>query len=126
MFLATIPAVLFIDKLGRRPLLIAGGVGMTVCLAIVAGLTGSFEDNWPAHKGASWAAAAFIWLYIAWFGVSWGPCSWVVISELMPLSVRAPGTALGASTNWAINTCVSLFVPPMMEKITYGTCKSTH
>jgi MFS family permease len=121
MFLATIPAVLFIDKVGRRPLLVAGGVGMAICLAIVAALTGSFQDDWPSHTGAGWAGAAFIWLYIACFGFSWGPVSWVVIAELMPLSARGPGTALGASTNWMINFCVSLFVPPMMEAITYGT-----
>jgi MFS family permease len=125
MFLATVPALLLIDKLGRRPLLIAGGLGMTVCLAIVAALSGRYEDHWDAHPGGSWAAATFVWLYIACFGFSWGPVSWVAISELMPLSARAPGTALGASTNWMVNFCVSFMVPPMMESITYGTCELT-
>lgn len=100
MFLATIPSLFIMDSLGRRPLLVVGGLGMAVCLAVVAGLTGSFEDNWPAHTAGGWAAAVFIWIYIAWFGVSWGPVSWVVISEIMPMSARAPGTAMGASANW--------------------------
>jgi len=52
-----------------------------------------------------------------------GPVSWVVISEIMPMSARAAGTGLAASTNWMINFCVSLMVPPMLEAITYGTCE---
>lgn len=123
MFVATFPAIFWIDKLGRRPLLVAGGLGMSVCLVIVGALTGSFQKKWEVHEGdgAGWAAATFIWLYIFNFGYSWGPVSWVVISEIMPMSARAAGTALGASTNWMTNFCVSLFVPPMLESIKWGT-----
>lgn len=121
MFLATFPAIMYMDSLGRRPLLIMGGLGMVACLTVVAALTGSFQHSWETHKSAGWAAAAFIWIYIACFGFSWGPVSWTVISEIMPMSARAAGTALGASTNWMSNFCVSLMVPPMLEKITYGT-----
>jgi MFS family permease len=100
MFLATFPALLIIDKLGRRPLLIVGGLGMSTCLVIVGALTGKYQDTWATHSAAGWVSAVFIWLYIANFGYSWGPVSWVVISEVMPLSARASGTALAASTNW--------------------------
>lgn len=71
MFLATFPALFIIDRLGRRPLIIIGGLGMSLCLIIVAALTGSFQDNWPAHGGAAWTSAAFIWFYIFNFGYSW-------------------------------------------------------
>lgn len=121
MFIATFPAIFYIDKIGRRPLLVMGGLGMSLCLVIVAALTGSFEKDWESHKGAAWASAAFIWFYIFNFGYSWGPVSWVVISEIMPMSARAAGTALAASTNWMTNFCVSLFVPPMLDAITFGT-----
>lgn len=96
---------------------------MSICLIIVGALTAAFQHDWDSHSGPAWTAAAFVWIYIANFGYSWGPVSWVVISEIMPMSVRAPGTALGASTNWMTNFCVSLMVPPMLEGITFGTCE---
>lgn len=123
MFLATFPSLFIIDKLGRRPLLIVGGLGMIACLAIVAGVMGRYNDEMDTNSAAGWACAVFLWIYIACFGFSWGPVSWVVISEIMPLSARGPGTALGASTNWMTNFCVSLMVPPMMKGIKYGTCE---
>ncbi|ORX34317.1 hexose transport-related protein [Kockovaella imperatae] len=121
MFLATFPSLFIMDKLGRRPLIIIGGLGMSFCLVIVGALNARFEDSYEHHRGAAWAAAVFIWVYIFNFGYSWGPVSWVVISEIMPMSARAPGTALGASTNWMVNFAVSLFVPPMLEKLRWGT-----
>jgi MFS family permease len=56
MFIATIPAVMYVDKLGRRPVLIVGAIGMASCHLIIAGISGAFEDNWASHSGAGWAA----------------------------------------------------------------------
>lgn len=121
MFVATVPAIFLMDKIGRRPLLIVGGLGMAICLAIVGGITGGFKNHLDEHAAGAWTSAAFVWIYIACFGFSWGPVSWTVISEIFPLSVRAPGTALSASTNWMINFCVSWFLPPMLSAIDWGT-----
>jgi MFS family permease len=119
--LATIPAILLIDKVGRRPLLIAGGVGMAICLILISAIIAQFQHDWPHHGAGGWAVAAFIWLYLASFGFSWGPCSWVVISEVFPLSTRSYGVALAASTNWMMNFVISEISPVMLEHITYGT-----
>ncbi|TFL05164.1 hexose transport-related protein [Pterulicium gracile] len=119
--LATIPAILLIDRVGRRPLLIAGGLGMAVCLIIISAIIARFESDWPSHGAGGWAVAAFIWLYLANFGFSWGPCSWTVISEVFPLSTRSYGVALAASTNWMMNFVISEISPVMLEDITYGT-----
>ncbi|KAL1406129.1 hypothetical protein Q8F55_007812 [Vanrija albida] len=121
MFLATFPSLFIVDKLGRRPLLVVGGLGMCVSLIIVGAITARFQHDWTSHAAGAWTSAVFIWIYIAHFGYSWGPVSWIVISELMPMSARAAGTALGASANWMTNFCVSLMVPPMLEHITWGT-----
>lgn len=44
-----------------------------------------------------------VWLFVVHFGYSWGPCAWIITSEVWPLSVRSYGTALGASSNWMNN-----------------------
>ena len=55
------------------------------------------------------------------FILSRGPCAWVLISEVWPLSNRAYGIAIGASANWMTNFIVGQITPDMIEKITYGT-----
>ena len=121
MFLATIPAVLYIDKLGRKPVLLTGAVAMGICHAIIAILFGINQHQWGTHKAAGWAAVTMVWLFVVKFGYSWGPCGWVIISEVWPLSNRAYGIALGASSNWMSNFIVGQITPVMLQKITFGT-----
>ena len=61
------------------------------------------------------------WLFVVNFGYSWGPCAWVIISEVWPLSNRAYGIALGASANWMSNFIVGQITPDMLESLKYGT-----
>ncbi|MCJ1270459.1 hypothetical protein MMC22_010356 [Lobaria immixta] len=121
LFLATIPAVLYIDKLGRKPVMIAGAIGMGICHITIAVIFAKNQYQWDTHKVAGWAAVAMIWLYVVHFGYSWGPCAWVVIAEIWPLSNRAYGMALGASSNWMSNFIVSQITPVMLDKLQYGT-----
>lgn len=58
MFLATIPAILYIDRIGRRPALALGALGMGLCHFIIAIIFAKNEHQWPTHKGAGWAAIA--------------------------------------------------------------------
>ncbi|KAB8074673.1 general substrate transporter [Aspergillus leporis] len=121
MFLATIPAVIWVDKLGRKPVLIVGAIGMAACHFIIAAIFGQNENQWESHPAAGWACVAMVWLFVVHFGYSWGPCSWIIIAEIWPLSVRAKGTALGASANWMNNFIVGQVTPDMLQDITYGT-----
>lgn len=121
MFIATIPAVMYVDKLGRRPVLIAGAIGMAACHFIIAGISASFEDSWPSHQGAGWAAVVMVWLFVIHFGYSWGPCAWIVVAEIWPLSNRPYGIALGASSNWMNNFIVGQVTPDMLSHLHYGT-----
>jgi MFS family permease len=72
MFIATIPAVIWIDRLGRKPVLVVGAIGMAICHIIIAGIFGVNENQWDTHKAAGWAAVAMVWLFVIHFGYSWG------------------------------------------------------
>ncbi|KAK0456788.1 general substrate transporter [Armillaria borealis] len=124
MFLATIPAVLFIDQLGRKPVLVSGAFLMATCHFIVAILTSQFHDSWPsfiAISAAGWVACVFVWIFAMGFGYSWGPCSWIIIAEIFPLSVRGKGLSIAASSNWMNNFIVGQVTPSMLQHIGYGT-----
>lgn len=100
MFIATIPSVLWIDRIGRKPMLTIGALGMGACHIIIAGIFGKYSDDFPDNPAAGWAAVAMVWLFVVHFGYSWGPCAWIIVAEIWPLSSRPYGVALGASSNW--------------------------
>ncbi|KAM3078952.1 hypothetical protein ACMFMF_003878 [Clarireedia jacksonii] len=121
MFIATIPSVLYIDKLGRKPILTIGAIGMATCHIIIAVIVAKNRDSWETHKAAGWAAVAMVWLFVIHFGYSWGPCAWILVAEIWPLSNRPYGIALGASSNWMNNFIVGQVTPDMLSGISYGT-----
>ncbi|KAI6997572.1 putative MFS monosaccharide transporter [Hortaea werneckii] len=124
MFLATIPAVLYVDNFGRKTILITGGIGMAVSHFIVAGLTGQYGDIWTSEAGgatgAGWAAVVFIWLYAIHFGYSWGPVAWIIISEVFPLGMRAKGVSIGGSSNWLNNFAVAMATSDFIDTSQFG------
>lgn len=121
MFLATIPAVLWIDKLGRKPVLTVGAIGMATCHIIIAVIVAKDQYQWGSQSGAGWAAVCMVWLFVIHFGYSWGPCAWIIVAEIWPLSTRPYGVSLGASSNWMNNFIVGQVTPDMLNTITYGT-----
>ncbi|WPG99477.1 Hypothetical protein R9X50_00229200 [Acrodontium crateriforme] len=117
----TIPGMLVIDKLGRKPMLLIGSTVMFVSMVIVGVIVAKFRHDWPHHEVAGWVAVALIWVYIAAFGATWGPVSWTLVSEIFPLSIRAKGASIGASSNWINNFAIAFFVPPMLKAWAWGT-----
>lgn len=110
-----------IDRLGRKPLLIIGAVGMTICMVIVAVLTKLFGSTWSTHQPEAKCALAFLNLYMVVFGISWGPVPWAMPSELFSSSLRARGVAWSVMSNWLFNFIIGLIVPPMLDSIGWGT-----
>lgn len=68
-------------------MLMTGSIVMFVCMVTVGIIVAKFRHDWPHHTDAGWAAVVLIWIYIGAFGYGWGPASWVLVSEVFPLSV---------------------------------------
>jgi MFS transporter, SP family, sugar:H+ symporter len=119
--LATIPAIVLIDRIGRKPLLLAGSVGMALTLgamAIVFGTAGVGPDGKPllSHMEAV-AGLVAANLYIVAFGVSWGPVMWVLLGEMFPNQLRGAALAISGATNWAANFAVTVTFLPLLSAV---------
>jgi sugar porter (SP) family MFS transporter len=100
-----------IEKVGRRPLLLWGALGMVICQFLVAiiGVT----DGGNPHAVS--AMIAFICIYIFFFASTWGPGAWVVIGEIFPLPIRSRGVALSTASNWLWNCIIAVITPYMVD-----------
>ncbi|CAE6531446.1 unnamed protein product [Rhizoctonia solani] len=109
---ATLPAFILIDRMGRRSLLIWGAFFLCVFQLIIgiAGVTISVEN-----AAGQRMLVAFVFLYVCAFAVSWGPVAWVLNAEMFPLAVRAKGLAMTNATNWAVNFGISYSVPYLVN-----------
>ncbi|KAJ9099933.1 hypothetical protein QFC21_003938 [Naganishia friedmannii] len=116
----TIPAVMFVDNMGRKKMLFLGATGMAICHAIVAGIIARAGPDFE-NKAAGTTAVVFLYLFIAIFAVSWGPLAWVVCAEVFPLSLRAKGMSISSGVNWLQNFAVASVTPVMIKNIGYKT-----
>src|SRR5499427_7396833 len=119
--LATIPAIVLIDRIGRKPLLLWGSIGMAVTLgamALVFGTASEGADGQPmlSHMAAV-AGLVAANLYIVAFGVSWGPVMWVLLGEMFPNQLRGAALAVSGATNWVANFAVTLTFLPLLKAI---------
>lgn len=112
--LATLPAIVLLDSLGRRPLLMSGAAGCFTCLAIVGSLVTVYGKDWPAHAIAARIAIVFVFVYDVNFSYSWAPIGWVIPSEIFPLHLRSTGISITTSTTWLSNFVIGLVTPVML------------
>ena len=116
--LATIPAIALIDRAGRKPLLLAGSLGMTLTLgamAVVFATAGKGADGNPLlTHGAAVAGLAAANLYIVAFAMSWGPVMWVLLGEMFPPRMRGAALAVSGASNWTANFAVTVTFLPLM------------
>lgn len=101
----TIIAMITVDRLGRKPLLIIGSLGM--CLSLTATGTALLRQ-----ANSAWLLAAVIF-YVACFALSLGPVTWIVLSEMFPLKIRSRCVAIASVALWAANFAVSQTFPMM-------------
>lgn len=117
----TVPAIMLLDKVGRKPLALASNAGMFICQLVVGVIVATCSHDWEKHAVAGWVAVVFVWLYIANFAYGIGPVSWTLIAEIFPLSIRSKGTSISASANWMNNFVIAFITPPMLAGIGFGT-----
>ncbi|KAF9515364.1 hypothetical protein BS47DRAFT_1372035 [Hydnum rufescens UP504] len=114
-FLSVIPAIIYIDRLGRRPLLMGGAIIMAFSHASIAALVWYGQGDWAAHRNIAWSAVSMIYLFTAGYGGSFGPVAWVLPNEIFPLTIRSQGVGLSTASNWCNNFLVGLITPSLIS-----------
>lgn len=112
-FIFTLLAMNFIDRYGRRTLMMIGSFGLIITLGLVAG-------SFYTKDFSGFLVPIYLFIYIAFFAFSQGAVIWVFISEIFPTEVRAKGQALGSFTHWLIATVIAFTFPLITEKLGGG------
>ena len=125
--LACLAAIGLIDRIGRKPLLMIGSVGMALTLSVLAVCfaSGALVDGKLAlPPGVGTAALIAANLYVIFFNFSWGPVMWVMLGEMFPNQIRGSGLAVAGAAQWIANFLVSVSFPWAAKHIglpvTYG------
>jgi MFS family permease len=106
-------AVVVIDRLGRRPLLLGGVGGMVVSLFLL----GSYYLFFSASPVV---AVVALLLYVGCYQLSFGPIGWLMISEIFPLKLRGRGLSLAVLVNFGANALVTFAFSPLKELLGAG------
>jgi MFS transporter, SP family, sugar:H+ symporter len=108
----------FVDKIGRKPLLWFGSVGMTITLAAVAyAFYGSPVDergNLILSASDGWIALIAANLYVILFNMSWGPVTWIMLGEMFPNQIRGTGLAIAGLSQWLANFLITWTFPMLL------------
>lgn len=111
----TVPGIYFIDIIGRRQLLLLGGIGMSVSnftIAIVGVTMTSIEAK-------SVVSILFSCIFIACFASSWGGCAWAICSDIYGISIRQKAVSITAATNWLINFVFAYITPYLIHTVSH-------
>jgi sugar porter (SP) family MFS transporter len=108
--LMTLVAMRWVEKMGRRHLLILGFVGVIVSLGVIAFTT------YFAGDSLQWISAIALFLFIAAFAVSIGPLPYILASEVFPMKARGLGMSMSAISNWGFSTLVVASFPILLKE----------
>ncbi|MGG5173126.1 sugar porter family MFS transporter [Pseudarthrobacter sp. J1738] len=124
--LVTLVAIALVDRVGRRPILLTGSIGMAVSLATMAIAFSSAVGTSPdITLPGAWGPVALVAanVFVVSFGASWGPLVWVLLGEIFPSKIRARALGLAAAAQWVANFAITLSFPVMAAgslPLTYG------
>lgn len=109
----------FVDRWGRKPILIAGGIGTGVSLAVLA-VVNLLMPSTEGSMVSGLVTLACIIVYIFMFQMSWAAVVTVLLGEIFPLGIRAAAMGLATAAMWGASGVVSFVFPPLLEAIGVG------
>ncbi|KAI9353371.1 hypothetical protein DFJ73DRAFT_959178 [Zopfochytrium polystomum] len=129
-FAFTLPGMWGVERFGRRPLFIYGGMAMcTSYIVIFIFSTAARSLGDTEGKGYAWIGVLGIYAFTISFACTWGPVVWTYQSEIFPLRIRAKGTGLSTMSNWLWNAVIAQIQPSIAKNlptsfylIFVGTC----
>lgn len=121
---ACLVATFLIDRIGRKPLLLIGSVGMSISLAVMAvvfmNALVSVGGNLDLTGRSGLIALIAANLYVIFFNMSWGPVMWVMLGEMFPNQIRGSGLAVSGLAQWVSNFIVTMTFPILLAAIGLG------
>ncbi|GGK85595.1 sugar transporter [Planomonospora parontospora subsp. parontospora] len=114
----TFIAIALVDRIGRRPLLMIGSLGMAVALAAAAwafsaGVPRGETVTLPELQGTVALVAAHV--FVLFFALSWGVVVWVLLGEMFPNRIRAAALSVAAAAQWVANWLITVSFPSLAE-----------
>jgi SP family sugar:H+ symporter-like MFS transporter len=120
---ACVITMYFIDKVGRKPFLLLGSIGMTVTLSclVFAFMNSDLDINGNLDLGEMGTFALISAnAYVFFFNLSWGPVMWVMLGEMFPNQIRGSGLAVAGLFQWGANFAITMTFPIMLTGIGLG------
>ncbi|MER6260291.1 sugar porter family MFS transporter [Streptomyces sp. NPDC059688] len=117
----TVIAMIFVDRIGRKPLALIGSVGMVIGLGLEAWAFSYnlVDGKLPATQG--WVALIAAHIFVLFFALSWGVVVWVFLGEMFPNRIRAAALGVAASAQWIANWAITASFPSLADWNLSGT-----
>jgi SP family sugar:H+ symporter-like MFS transporter len=120
----TVWAMFLVDRVGRKPLLLIGGLGQAVMLGLMAVIftISSEEAAEGIEMGETVGIMALLAAigFIAFFALTWGPVMWVMLGEMFPNKFRGAALAVAGMSNWLANFLVNITFPVLLTRFGLG------
>ncbi len=118
---STFIAIALVDKVGRKPLLLVGSIGMFISLGALTFIFGTagFDDVGKLALTDNMGTLALIManLFVVFFGLSWGPIVWVLLGEMFNNRIRGAALAVAASAQWIANFTITMTFPILLGSV---------
>ena len=119
--LAVLITIAIVDKVGRKPILTIGSIGMAITLGIMAlsflGAEQNAEGNLALEGSRGLVALVAANAYVFFFNASWGPVMWVMLGEMFPNQLRGSGLAISGLSQWGSNFLITISFPILLATI---------
>ena len=118
---STFIAIALVDKIGRKPLLLVGSIGMFISLGALTFIFGTagFDEVGKLALTENMGTVALIManLFVVFFGLSWGPIVWVLLGEMFNNRIRGAALAVAASAQWLANFTITMSFPILLANL---------